>query len=263
MNYNSRSGRWDSRPVEVVLYLRSARLCVRSGPTQRWLPLIAGVGYEWAIGEDRQVHRRTRRAGPSRSRRRRQPVRQRRSEAEYTPPPITISCKPGDSLDHIEDGSIDAVVMDPPYYDNVMYAELSDFFYVWLKRTAGPCLPRTVPPQPDRQGQRGRRQSSAVPGQEGREGARWQGLPGAHGVDLRRVSPGAEARRHHDAHVHPQGDRRLGRTDQGTDGGRLRHHRVLAGQHRGRGQPAHPQQGGGQQHRLSGLPPAASWRRPR
>ena len=24
--------------------------------------------------------------------------------------------------------------MDPPYYDNVMYAELSDFFYVWLKR---------------------------------------------------------------------------------------------------------------------------------
>jgi adenine-specific DNA methylase len=27
--------------------------------------------------------------------------------------------------------------MDPPYYDNVMYAELSDFFYVWLKRTAG------------------------------------------------------------------------------------------------------------------------------
>ena len=31
--------------------------------------------------------------------------------------------------------------MDPPYYDNVMYAELSDFFYVWLKRTAGQVLP--------------------------------------------------------------------------------------------------------------------------
>ena len=60
---------------------------------------------------------------------------------EYTPPPITITCKPGDSLDHIEDGSIDAVIMDPPYYDNVMYAELSDFFYVWLKRTAGHVFP--------------------------------------------------------------------------------------------------------------------------
>ena len=61
--------------------------------------------------------------------------------AEYTPPPVTITCKPGDSLDHIEDGSIDVVVMDPPYYANVMYAELSDFFYVWLKRTAGHVFP--------------------------------------------------------------------------------------------------------------------------
>jgi putative DNA methylase len=48
-----------------------------------------------------------------------------------------ISCGPGDSLSHIKGRSVDAVVMDPPYYDNVMYAELSDFFYVWLKRTAG------------------------------------------------------------------------------------------------------------------------------
>ena len=58
-----------------------------------------------------------------------------------SPPPVTITCKPGDSLDHIADGSIDLVVMDPPYYDNVMYAELSDFFYVWLKRTAGHVFP--------------------------------------------------------------------------------------------------------------------------
>ena len=57
------------------------------------------------------------------------------------PPSVTITCKPGDSLNHIDDESIDAVVMDPPYYDNVMYAELSDFFYVWLKRTAGRVFP--------------------------------------------------------------------------------------------------------------------------
>ncbi len=54
---------------------------------------------------------------------------------------VTISCKPGDSLTHIVNSSIDAVVIDPPYYDNVMYAELSDFFYVWLKRTAGLVYP--------------------------------------------------------------------------------------------------------------------------
>jgi putative DNA methylase len=33
------------------------------------------------------------------------------------------------------------VVTDPPYYDNVPYADLSDFFYVWLRR----CLGRLYP----------------------------------------------------------------------------------------------------------------------
>jgi putative DNA methylase len=37
--------------------------------------------------------------------------------------------------------SCDAVVTDPPYYDNVPYADISDFFYVWLKRTIGHLYP--------------------------------------------------------------------------------------------------------------------------
>jgi len=37
--------------------------------------------------------------------------------------------------------SIDCIVVDPPYYANVMYAEVSDFFYVWLKRTVGDLYP--------------------------------------------------------------------------------------------------------------------------
>ena len=41
----------------------------------------------------------------------------------------------------LESGSIDAVVTDPPYYDNVPYADISDFFYVWLKRTIGHLYP--------------------------------------------------------------------------------------------------------------------------
>jgi len=41
------------------------------------------------------------------------------------------------SLIHLADHSIDAVVVDPPYSDNVQYSELADFFYVWLKRTQG------------------------------------------------------------------------------------------------------------------------------
>jgi adenine-specific DNA methylase len=39
------------------------------------------------------------------------------------------------------DNYFDAVFTDPPYYDNINYAELSDFFYVWLKRSIGDLYP--------------------------------------------------------------------------------------------------------------------------
>ncbi|MEN3047110.1 MAG: hypothetical protein ABDH49_09170, partial [Candidatus Hydrothermales bacterium] len=35
----------------------------------------------------------------------------------------------------------DAIITDPPYYDNISYAALSDFFYVWLKRSIGHLYP--------------------------------------------------------------------------------------------------------------------------
>jgi len=35
------------------------------------------------------------------------------------------------------------VSTDPPYYDNVPYADLSDFFYVWLRRSLKAFLPET------------------------------------------------------------------------------------------------------------------------
>lgn len=39
------------------------------------------------------------------------------------------------------DREFDAVITDPPYYDAVPYSELSDFFYVWLKRSVGSLYP--------------------------------------------------------------------------------------------------------------------------
>ena len=45
-----------------------------------------------------------------------------------------------------------------------MYAELSDFFYVWLKRTAGLVVPDLFRTSADRQGPRSRCKSSAVHG---------------------------------------------------------------------------------------------------
>jgi adenine-specific DNA methylase len=53
-----------------------------------------------------------------------------------------VEVRQGDASDlPYQDRSIHAVVVDPPYYDNVQYAELSDFFYVWQKRTVGHLYP--------------------------------------------------------------------------------------------------------------------------
>jgi len=48
-----------------------------------------------------------------------------------------ITQGPATNLAHLDNESIAAVVVDPPYADNVQYSELADFFYVWLKRTQG------------------------------------------------------------------------------------------------------------------------------
>jgi adenine-specific DNA methylase len=53
--------------------------------------------------------------------------------------PVVVQCS-ATSLPY-PDNFFDAVITDPPYYDNVNYAELSDFFYVWLKRTIRDLYP--------------------------------------------------------------------------------------------------------------------------
>ena len=60
-------------------------------------------------------------------------------------PPSRVICGPAQDLD-LPTASIDAIIFDPPYHNNVNYAELSDFFYVWLKRTAGYVFPEHFQP---------------------------------------------------------------------------------------------------------------------
>ena len=55
--------------------------------------------------------------------------------------PVQVSRENAARVSHLQGASIDAVVVDPPYGNNVMYAELSDFFYVWLKRSVGDIYP--------------------------------------------------------------------------------------------------------------------------
>jgi adenine-specific DNA methylase len=57
------------------------------------------------------------------------------------PPPIVITGENAANLQHMSDGQATLICIDPPYYDNVMYAQLANFFYVWEKRTLGLIYP--------------------------------------------------------------------------------------------------------------------------
>ena len=48
--------------------------------------------------------------------------------------PIELSQGSATSLIQVGDATLEAIVVDPPYSDNVQYSELADFSYVWLKR---------------------------------------------------------------------------------------------------------------------------------
>ena len=52
--------------------------------------------------------------------------------------PRSVSIKCASSTDvEVEEGSLDAVFTDPPYFGNVQYGELMDFCYVWLRKIIG------------------------------------------------------------------------------------------------------------------------------
>ena len=53
------------------------------------------------------------------------------------PKSIIFSKSSASELSDLPSGSLTSICTDPPYYDNVMYANCSDFFYVWQKRTVG------------------------------------------------------------------------------------------------------------------------------
>lgn len=56
-------------------------------------------------------------------------------------PPLTLLYGTAASIPSVADRSVDVICFDPPYYNNVQYAELSDYFYVWQKRTLGDLYP--------------------------------------------------------------------------------------------------------------------------
>ena len=143
-DYNSRMTRWHSNR-EVMVNTFDRHDFAFKWSYAEMAPLITGLGYDWAIAQTGKcIEELIQLSRPDID------IKKANSKTKqldlnlttsFTCPNITITNESGDNLYHLDDNSIDAIVFDPPYYDNVMYAELSDFFYVWLKRTAGYVYP--------------------------------------------------------------------------------------------------------------------------
>lgn len=68
-------------------------------------------------------------------------------DAYHGEPPVKIINGTAAYMGEVSAQSVDLVCMDPPYYDNVQYAELSDFYYVWQKRSLSDLYPETQWPR--------------------------------------------------------------------------------------------------------------------
>jgi putative DNA methylase len=55
--------------------------------------------------------------------------------------PVNVDIRRADATQLADNAQYDAIVTDPPYYDAIPYADLSDFFYVCLRRTIGDLYP--------------------------------------------------------------------------------------------------------------------------
>ncbi len=137
-DYNSRMTRWHSNRQVMVNTFDRHDFAFKWSYAEM-APLITGLGYDWALEQTGKCIKElvalvgVESGAPD--------LFSAHAAQDQSRARVTVTCVSGDDLSHLESGSVDAVVMDPPYYDNVMYAELSDFFYVWLKRTAGHVVP--------------------------------------------------------------------------------------------------------------------------
>ncbi len=135
LNYNALQVRWHSKR-ELL-----AGVFDRHDFSFKWsyaemAPAVTGRGYKWAFGETgKALAELLELLGQDAA------ANGTLKFSEPGPKPsLNITCGSADDCP-LENASMDCIVMDPPYYQNVMYAELSDFFYVWLKRTAGLLFP--------------------------------------------------------------------------------------------------------------------------
>ena len=121
ISYNCVQSRWDSSVPKLTQIFDRHDFSFKWSFAESNLP-AEGLGYEWVldntIGAYEDLHD--------------------LSSGSDAPTNVLQEDAADLSLDNEE---VQAIVLDPPYYDNVMYSELSDFFYVWLKKYLGDIYP--------------------------------------------------------------------------------------------------------------------------
>lgn len=113
LDYNNRMSAWDPTIPKIAHSFERHNFAFKWSFAENNL-IARDLGYDWVLGNVLKAYNDLYDlSGDSQA-----PVDVHQSDAKSLP---------------MNDGDVDAVVLDPPYYDNVMYAELSDFFYVWQK----------------------------------------------------------------------------------------------------------------------------------
>ena len=137
INRNSLLTRWDSGQNIVAGTFDSHDFGFKWSYTEMAIT-CQGLGLEWALSD---VGDRLSELLEMTGHRDKSVLLMASKDAQKTPSPSEVINGEAQFIWQLDDGSVDCIVFDPPYHDNVCYAELSDFFYVWLKRTAGYVFP--------------------------------------------------------------------------------------------------------------------------
>ena len=139
INRNSLITRWDAGKDIVVGTFDSHDFGMKWSYAEMAIA-IRGLGLEWAVNDMEECIRQLiQMAGHQPGENRNGQLMPASQTKVPTAFPSEVTIGPAQDTD-LPSGSVDAIVFDPPYHNNVNYAELSDFFYVWLKRTAGYVL---------------------------------------------------------------------------------------------------------------------------
>ncbi|MEM3428149.1 MAG: hypothetical protein QW212_07745, partial [Nitrososphaerales archaeon] len=121
LDYNCLLSLWDTTRNKIA-HMMSLQAFPFKWSYAEWNQLVPNGGYEWALSKVLDALKEIIELFP-----------------ENPPQPI-VYCGSATNIP-LKDKSVPCIVVDPPYAENVMYAEVSDFFYVWLKRLIGDVFP--------------------------------------------------------------------------------------------------------------------------